>query len=348
MSKKQEAPTHLLGKSDGGTSVAAETAYAPTGRGLLTLFAHLLRPALTTALALPIVWGLALAHWHGAALNGWTIALLLVANGAFCIGLNLAGQYADFRRAMQSDRSAWERDSDLLAPAKAGQHPPVQDAFQLLQTRRVRPGSVRSLVLLSLWITLLSYIWLSQLAGWPLLFFGLLSVLLAVVPLLPTIRFSRWRWLLGDLAILAAVGVLPVLSAYYAQREMIDRWVLLASATPAILAWLTFMTCNLLSWRRDWRLRRGTAVALFGVERSLDGAAVMGVAAFTSVLLLMAVGALPLSSLLVLGALPIFLRAFTRNNQQPISHATAAYIIDRSTQATILAGLLWMLALWNG
>lgn len=348
MSKKQEAPTHVLGKSGADRSVATEAAYGPTGRGLFALFARLLRPSLTTALALPIVWGLALAHWHGAALNGWTIALLLIANGAFCIGLNLAGQYADFRRALESDRSALDSDSDLLAPPKAGQQPPIQDVFQLLQTRRVRPGAVRSLVLLSLWITLLSYIWLSQLVGWPLIFFGLLSILLAVVPLLPAIRFSRWRWLLGDLAVLVAVGVLPVLSAYYAHREMIDLWVLSASAAPAILAWLTFMTYNLLSWRRDWRLRRGTAVTIFGAERSLDGAAVMGVAAFTSVLLLMAVGALPLSSLLVLGALPIFLRAFTRNNRQPVTHAAAAYIIDRSTQAAILAGLLWMLALWNG
>ena len=348
MSKKQEAPIHLLGESNGSRSVAAGNAFASTGSGLLALFGRLLRPSLTTALALPLVWGLALAHWHGAALNGWIITLLLIANGAFCIGLNLAGQYTDFRRAFDSDRSLLDDDRDALTLSKAGQYPPIQDVFQLLQTRRVRLGTVRSLVFLSLWITLLSYIWLSQLAGWPLLFFGLLSILLAVVPLVPVIRFSRWQWLLGDLAVLIAVGALPVLSAYYAHRLMIDHWVLLGSAAPAILAWLTFMTYNLLSWRRDWRLRRGTAVIIFGAERALDGAAVMGVAAFTSVLLLMALGALPLSSLLVLGALPIFLRAFTHNTQQPITHAAASYIIDRSTQAAILAGLLWMLALWNG
>ncbi|RLT32223.1 MAG: prenyltransferase [Chloroflexi bacterium] len=346
MSKKPEIPTHIFGRSAADRDLTAEAVYGPTGRGLLTLFARLLRPALTSALALPIVWGLALAHWHGSPLNGWTITLLLSANAAFCIGLNLAGQYADFRRVLKNDRSAL--DSDILAAPAEGQQPPLQDVFQLLQTRRVRPGAVRSLVMLCLWISLLSYIWLMQLVGWPLLFFGLLSILLAVVPLLPAIRYSRWRWLLGDLAILVAVGVLPVLSAYYAQREMIDRWVLLTSVVPAILAWLTFMSYNLLSWRRDWRLRRGTAVAVFGSERALDGAAVMGVAAFTSVLLLMALGALPLSSLLVLGALPIFLRGFTYNSQHPISHANALYVIDRSTQAAILAGLLWMLALWNG
>ena len=346
MNEKQETPIHPLGKSATESSILADTHRAPTARGLFAIFARLLRPSLTTALTLPIVWGLALVHWHGSPLNGWSIALLLIANGAFCIGLSLAGHYADFQRALKTDRTAL--DSDLSASSDEGQHPPLQDVFQLLQARRVRPGAVRSLVLLCLSICLLAYIWLSQLIGWPLLFFGVLSVLLAIVSLLPAIRYSRWQWLLGDVAVLLAVGLLPALSAYYAHREVIDRWVLLASAAPAVLAWLTFMSYNLLSWRRDWRLRRGTAVVILGPERALDGAAVMGVAAFTSVLLLMALGALPLSSLLVLGSLPIFLRAFTHTNQQPLTHASATYVIDRSTQAAILAGLLWMLALWNG
>ena len=353
MNEKQESSTHLFGKS--GTDRDADAGYALVARGeigpplvaygLFAIFARLLRPAFTTALTLPILWGLALARWHGADLNGWSIALLLIANSAFCVGLSLAGQYMDFRRAIKNERAALGGKHFVGAE---GQQQPLQDVFQLLHSRRVRPGAVRSLVLLCLWIAMLAYVWLSELVGWPLLFFGVLSVLLAAVSLLPAIRYSRWQWLLGDVAILVAVGFLPGLSAYYAHREAIDRWVLLASVAPAVLAWLTFMAYNLLNWRRDWRLRRGTAISVFGPERALDGAAVMGVAAFMSVLLLMALGSLPLSSLLVLGSLPIFLRAFTRTNQQPLTPASTTYVIDRSTQAAVLAGLLWMLALWNG
>lgn len=346
MNEKQQTPIPILGKNTAERVAAPPVTYLSHGRGLLALFASLLHPAQALALSLPVVWGLTLAQWHGAALNGWLIALLLIAQGAFFVGLNLAGQYTDFRWGLKGNHSPLEADSDLLAPSKAGQ--PPQDALRLLHTRRIRPGAVRSLVFLCIWINLLSYTWLSQLVGWPLFFFGVLSLLLAVVSLLPIIRYSRWLWLLGDLAILIAVGVLPLLSAYYGHWGMIDRWVLLASGAPAVLTWLTFMSYNLLSWRRDWRLQRGTAVAIFGPERALDGAAVMSVAAFTSVLLLMAVGALPLSSLLVLGALPIFLRAFTNHSQQPITYTSALYVINRSTQAAILAGLLWMLALWTG
>jgi len=352
MSEEQEVPIHVFGTE----TVDAEASSDPThgrfararlDRGLMAIFHRLLNPSLTIALALPILWGLALAHWHGAALNGWSVALLLIANGAFCLGLSLAGSYTDFRRSLQGERIVPE---DELLPYQSAKEnrPSAQDVFQLLHIGAVRPGTVRSLILLSLSICLLAYVWLGVLIGWPLLFFGIVSVLLAIVPLLPSIRYTRWLWLLGDLAVLIAVGLLPVFSAYYAQRESIDRWVLLSSAAPAVLAWLTFMTYNLLSWRRDWRLRRGTAVTIFGPERALDGAAVMGVAAFTSVLLLMALGALPFSSLLVLGALPNFLRAYTRNNKETVTHASAMYVIDRSAQATILAGLLWMLALWNG
>ncbi|MFZ1753718.1 MAG: prenyltransferase [Caldilineaceae bacterium] len=345
MNKKQEAPTQLLGKNDTELTAVSNTAHSPVARGLLAIFARLLRPGLTTALALPILWGLALAHWHGAEMNGWIIGLLFIANGAFGVGLSLAGQYADFERWLRNERMATSREG---VSGEDKQPSPLLDVFQLLHSQRVRPGAVRSLVLLCLWITALAYIWLSQLVGWPLLFFGVVSILLVVVSLLPAIRYSRWWWLLGDTAVLVAVGFLPVLSAYYAHQEMIDRWVLLCAIAPALLAWLTFMVHNLHTWRRDWRLRRGTAVAALGPERALDGAAVMGVAAFTSVLLLMALDRLPLSSLLVLGALPLFLRAFTRTNQQPLTYASASYVVERSTQAAILAGLLWMLALWNG
>lgn len=348
--EKQDASTHLLGDSDApqapSHSAAQDTAHRGLSRrGLLAIFARLLRPGLTAALALPVLWGLALARWHGAPLNGWVVALLLTANGAYCIGLSLAGHYIDFRRWLALERST--PGGEPLSREEA-HNLAFQDVFALLHSRRVRLGTVRSLVLLCLWISMLAYVWLSELAGWPLLFFGVVSVLLAAVSLLPAVRYSRWLWLLGDLALLLAVGLLPVLSAYYTHQQMIDRWVLLGGAAPAILAWLTWMSYNLYSWRRDWRLRRGTAVSVFGPERALDGAAVMGVAAFTSVLVLMALGVLPLSSLLVLGSLPIFLRAFTLTNQQPLTQASATYVIDRATQAAILAGLLWMLALWNG
>lgn len=346
MNEKQQTPIPILGKNTVDRVVAPPVTHMSHGRGLLALFASLLHPAQALALTLPIVWGVTLAQWHGAALNGWLMALLLIAHGAFFVGLNLAGQYADFRWGLRGEHSPLEADSDLLALPKTGQ--PPQDAFRLLHTQRIRPGAVRSLVFLCIWINLLSYTWLSQLVGWPLFFFGVVSILLAVVSLLPAIRYSRWPWLLGDLAILFAVGVLPLLSAYYAHQRMIDHWVLLASGAPAILTWLTFMSHNLLSWRRDWRLRRGTAVTIFGPGLALDGAAVMAVAAFTSVLLLMALGALPLSSLLVLGALPIFLRAFTNSSHHPITYTSALYVINRTTQASMLAGLLWMLALWNG
>ncbi len=352
MSEEQKAPIPILGTETPGTESTLASGKGPLlrgprNRGLVVIFSRLLNPALIIALTLPILWGLALAHWHNAAMNGWSIALLLIANGAFCLGLSLAGSYTDFRRALLGESVGLEDELLPDSPAKKKQVA-GQDVFQLLIMGVVRPGTIRSLILLCLSTSLLAYLWLGALIGWPLLFFGVLSILLAIVPMLPIIRYSRWQWLLGDLAILVAVGFLPMLSAYYAQRESIDRWVLLASVAPAILAWLTFMSYNLLSWRRDWRLRRGSAVAVLGPARALDGAAVMGVAAFTSVLLLMAVGALPLSSLLVLGALPIFLRAHTRNNREKITHADAMYVVDRSTQAAILAGLLWMLALWNG
>ncbi len=60
--------------------------------------------------------------------------------------------------------------------------------------------------------------------------------------------------------------------------------------------------------------------------------------------LVLALGQLPLSSLLGLAALPIFL-ALHQLQYAPNIHAGGLYVIDRATQAAILAGLLWMLAM---
>jgi len=357
MTEEHESPLHALGKGvtappAGVAPYAAarqsSSARRPPVRSLLLLFARLLRPSLTVALALPVVWGMAQARWRQVDIDVWSMGLLLIANGAFCIGLNLAGQYVDFRRLLRTDRTKLDRKQSRASASTGHDKNPAQDVFHLLQSRIVRPGTVRSLVLLALSLCALAYLWLGLLAGWPLWFFGALGLLLAAVSILPAVRYSQRLWIVGDLTLLLAVGVLPALSAYYTQIPAIDRWIVAGSMAPALLVWLTLLSYNLLTWRRDWKIQRGTAVAALGPEHALDGAAVLSVAAFTSVLLLMALGALPFSSLLVLGALPIFLHAFTRNSQQPVTQADALYIIDRSTQATILTALLWMLALWNG
>lgn len=316
----------------------------PMGR-LILLLARLTRPGLTIALSLPVLWGAGLAHWYGAGINGWILSLLLLGNAAACIGLTIFGQYQDYRRARRLERMVPGIDFNDFAPAR--DDPLNGDLFALLYSRVVRPGTARSVAFLALSLYLLTYGWLGLLAGWPLWFFGGVTLLAIVVALWEPIRYGQRLWIVGDLGVFLGLGILPGVSALYAQAGVLGSWDMVAASIPALVAWLAFSAYSLLTWRRDWKLRRGTLCVSLGPERALDVAAILSVASVTLTLVLIAVGALPLWSLLALGALPLLLRAFANDNAQPLTYARAVHVAERAAQAALLSGLLWLLAFWN-
>jgi 1,4-dihydroxy-2-naphthoate octaprenyltransferase len=151
---------------------------------------------------------------------------------------------------------------------------------------------------------------------------------------------------IDDIGLLFALGILPVLSAVYAQTDTLTQTALIGSLTPAILTWLAFQSYNLYSWHRDWKLRKRTAVVVLLPQRAVDVATSLGVLAFAATILMVAWESLPVWSLLVLGALPTFLRAFARGHHQTIPRMEARQAINLSVSAAILAGLLSVVAFW--
>lgn len=316
----------------------------PLGR-LLLLLARLIRPGLTIALTLPVLWGIGLAHWRGAAIDGWILGFLLLGQAAATVGLTVFGQYQDFRRARRLERMVPGTDFAEFMPAQDA--PLNGDLFMLLYARVIRPGTARSVALLALSLFVLAYGWLGLLAGWPLWFFGSVVLLTVGIALWPSIRYDQRLWILGDVAVLLGLGVLPGLSALYAETQSISHWDMAAALPAALIAWVAFNAYTLLTWRRDWKLRRGGLCVALGPERAMDVAAILSVASVTLVLVLMAIRVLPLWSLLVLGGLPLLLRAFSYDSNRPFTYAKAMYAVERASQAALLTGLLWLLAFWN-
>lgn len=310
--------------------------------GALFLLVRSARLALVPVLLIPTLWGTAFALWQTQDVSGWLLAFFLIANGSLCAGLNLLSFLVDYQQSLRPDGRTLAGDGD------GNEAIPLSrcDGFELLRQKYVHRGSVLSIALIFITVGVLTYLLLGVLAGWPLWFFGGMTLLTLGVTLVPSIRYSRRLWSGAELSLLVGLGILPVIGAYYAQTGSITNTVLFAAILPSILAWLTYLVSGLTQWRRDWRLRRGSLVVALGPERFLDLAAVLGVAAFTSVLLLTAIGVLPFWSMLVLGALPLFLSAFARSHSNTISPGEALVILDRAGYATILAGLLWIVALW--
>jgi 1,4-dihydroxy-2-naphthoate polyprenyltransferase len=310
-----------------------------------TIFSRVARLPLLPALLMPILWGTALAWWQTGAFNPWLLGLLLLLSGALSLIVNLLGYYIDYRRSMGLDAVPVDRsEGEVLRYGLSDEL--VVDGYRCLVDGLVRPGTVRSLAYIALIVAVFTIAWLGFLGGWPLWFFGAMELLLIGIFLLPPIRYGRRWWIADDLGLLLALGILPSLSAFYAPTGMLSQLAVLASLTPALLVWLAFESYALYSWHRDWKLRKRTMVVVLGPRRALDLSTAIGLIAFVSTILLVALNQMPVWSLLVLGALPTFLRAFARGHHQTIMRSETLQAINLSATAAVLAGLLSIGALW--
>ena len=311
---------------------------------LFRVIAQMGRLRAVPALLTPVLWGAATARWQIESVSIWWALVLLFNFGALALACNFLAAYVDYRRYIRFD-------GQPHAPANEQRLPQPKrlllfDGYDWLQQGLLRAETFLSLGLMAGTIYLLAAVWLGFFVGWPFWFFALISGLLCSVSLWPIVRYARRFWWLGDLAYWLGMGVIPLLGTYYALTGAITRLVLYIAVAPATFAWLACLSYSFYSWRRDWRMRRRTLVVVFGPERGLDIATILSVAGFVALILLMATGAVPVWTILVLGAFPLFLRAFARARVWPFSRQAGIATVEHAITGVILAGLLWLAPLW--
>ncbi len=296
------------------------------------------------ALLTPVMWGAATARWQVETVSIWWALALLFSFGALALTYNCLGAYVDFTRHIQLEGQPHA--------AAAGQGSQRQtrtllfDGYDWMLQGLLHAKTFLSFGLMAGTVYVLAAMWLGFFVGWPFWFFAMISGLMCSVSLWPVVRYSRRFWWLGDLAYWLGMGVVPLLGTYFALTGIITRLVLWIAVAPATFAWLAYLSHCFYSWHRDWRLRRRTLVVVFGLERALDISAICSVGGFIALILLMATGAVPVGTILVLGALPLFLRAFARTRIWPFSRQAGIATVEHAINAVILAGLLWLVPLW--
>ena len=312
--------------------------------GFFRVIAQMGRMRAVPALLTPVLWGAATARWQVETVSIWWALVLLFNFGALALACNFLGAYVDFRRYIRFEGQSNALVNEQSAPR---QTPPLLfDGYDWMQQGLLRAETFLSLGLMAATIYLLAAIWLGVFVGWPFWFFALISGLMCGVSIWPVVRYARRFWWLGDLAYWLGIGVIPLLGTYFALTGAITRLVLWIAFAPATFAWLAHLSYSFYSWHRDWRMRRRTLVVVFGPERALDIAAILSVAGFIGLILLMAIGAVPVWTILVLGAFPLFLRAFARARVWPFSRQAGIATVEYAISGVILAGLLWLLPLW--
>lgn len=326
---------------------AARTQHARMGSrrvGYFRVIAQMGRMRALPALLMPILWGVATARWQTGTVSILWAAVLVLTYGALALACNYLGAYVDFRRHVRREGqyASGENVRNSTRPSPAWPY----DGFDWMQQGLLRPQTFLSLGLTSGTIFVLAALWLGIFTDWPVWFFALISGLMCSVSLWPGIRFARRIWWLGDLAYWLGLGFIPLLGTYFVLTETITRLVLLIAFAPATFVWLAYQSYGFYSWHRDWRLRRRTLAVVFGPERGLDVAAIISIAGFIALILLMASGAVPVWTILVLGAFPLFLRAFARARVWPFSRQAGIGTVENAINAVILAGLLWFMPMW--
>ncbi len=284
------------------------------------------RPFAYTASVLPVVLGAVLA-WHSGAPFLWgRFALTLAGMLCFHTAANLLNDCFDFRRGL--DVQAHPASGALVRGwLTSGQ---LQRAAWLC----ILLGSVLGLIL----------VWL---VGWMVLWLGLAGTIIVL-------GYTRLNWCfkyngLGDAAILAAFGLLPVLGAYWVQAGRLE-WQPLLWTFPLVTHTIGILHAN--NWRdiasdatRDCR----TLAVQLGDRASRIYYRVLTLGPFGLVLAYIVVGRVgvlpmdaPLTTLLVMLALPIALKlTLTDWRKQPEAFA----MLDaRSAQLQMIFGTLLILA----
>ncbi len=330
--------------SNADATPAQHARVRPKGVGYFRVIAQMGRMRAIPALLTPVLWAAATARWQFGTISIWWAAVLLLTYGALALACNYLGAYVDYRRQVR--REGRHATAANVRNATRQAHGGPFDGFDWMKQGLLRPETFFSLGLMSATIYVLAALWLGIFVGWPVWFFALISALMCSVPLWPVVRFARRFWWLGDLAYWLGLGVIPLLGTYYVLTGTITRLVLLVAFAPATFVWLAYQSYGFYSWHRDWRLRRRTLAVVFGPERGLDIAAIISIAGFIALILLMASGAVPVWTILVLGAFPLFLRAFARARVWPFSRQAGIGTVENAINAVILAGLLWLVPMW--
>jgi 1,4-dihydroxy-2-naphthoate octaprenyltransferase len=314
--------------SEGGADAAAGGERRP---GFFGTWLVAIRPFALPASTMPVVFGTALAAWHGAELRPLLALMALVSIVCLHSGSNLLNDVSDYRKGI--DRVATPGSGAVVRG--------------LITTRQAFLGAV---ILLLAGVAL--GLGLVAVVGMPILYLGLVGVAIGVLYSLGPAPLKYHA--LGDLAVCLDFGVLGSLGAWTVQTGSM-------SVEPALWALpIGMLVAGILhanNWRdipgdREARIR--TVASLLGDRGSLGYYAFLLLGAFGVVLVLVAVTnlaglgpAMPTSFIVVLLALPLALRLLRRARDRKSPRAPLDFVgLDGATaQLNLVFGLLCVGAL---
>ena len=199
------------------------------------------RPATLTASAAPVFGG-AGAAWADGVFAPWPALAALLGASLLQVGANFANDVFDFERGADS--------ADRLGPQRA------------TQQGWITPEQMKRAMWLAFAAATLTGLYLTYVAGWPVLALGLASIAAAY---LYTGGPRPYGYLgLGDVAVFVFFGVGAVAGTYFVQALEVSRLALVASVPVGALATAILVVNNLRDIETDARAGKLTLAVRIG------------------------------------------------------------------------------------
>lgn len=194
-------------------------------------------------------------------------------------------------------------------------------------------------------ISLLCGILLIYFRGSMVLVYGGIGALLAYFYVAPPIRYGYRGKGLSEISIFVSFGILPVLGSHYVQALQFDARALLASFPIGGLTTLILFNHHFLHWQADRLAGKNTLVVVLGENGAQKVSLAIFGASYGFLLLAVALGALPVYSLVALITANRPLKVY---RQLQGSNPPAAYapLMKASLSASVNTGLIISASLW--
>ena len=303
----------------------------PDRRTLAGLLGRALRVDMALALTMPALTGAFLGAWVAGGMDWLRFAFTVAGVLSIAVAYQAYVAVGDVRQS-------------LLPHARPTADLP-DTAFAALVGGVLPLPLVMSLAHLLTVLGVVCGLWLALLAGWPVLFFGALSLLLLGASFAPPVRYAYRGWGVGEVGVSLGLGLLPLISAYYSQAQNLSWLPVMAGLPIVLLSLWTLLAQNLGSRRRDWLMDKRTVPVIAGEARALDIGVVVTVLAYAAILLVTVVARLPLWLLGGLATLPLAQGAFADIRRDNVTPEDGYRLRDAAVKATIWTGVLTCAAL---
>ena len=291
------------------------------------LFVNATRLPFLTATLVPVLLGAVIAWDDGFVFNLGLFLLTLLGASLFHLGTNVMNDYFDHTSGV---------DEANLTPT------PFSGGSRLVQRGLVEPRSLRNLAWGFYAGGTLVGLLLLALTGPGLLIFGLAGFLLGFLYTAPPIRLIHRG--LGEIAVGLGFGPVMLLGAYWVQTQQLSAAAWYVSIPVGILIAAVLYINEIPDRMWDEKAGKRTLVTRVSPEVSITGYATLIGAAYLSILVGVALGVMPVATLLGLLTIPMVWRAYKALRR----HHAYAYRLIPANATTVFAHLYTGLLLTAG